>query len=183
MHYPKCEAQVMVGMRMVNRPDFRVRLARRRTAGRSLEIDSWIRSNIEAISPLVDRLMPLVTGSHCVAGAEHEVELALREALSNAVIHGNRMDSRKLVHVRCRCKLEKGLCLTVTDEGRGFDTRAVLDPLAGGNLEAEHGRGIQLMKSAMDKVFFERGGREVHLHKKAASGPKTEPRQTLHEVF
>jgi serine/threonine-protein kinase RsbW len=178
--YLKREALVVAGMQITNRPsDFRVRFAGKRTAGRSLEIDSWIRSDIEAISPLVDRLMRLVTGSHCVAGAEREVELALREAVSNAVIHGNRMDSRKLVHVRCQCKLGKGLCLTVTDEGQGFDPQAVPDLLAGENLEAEHGRGIQLMKSAMDKVFFERGGGEVHLHKKPASGPKTEPKSDL----
>ena len=167
----------MAEMRMANRPpDFRLRLAGRGTAGRLLQIDSWIRSEIEAISPFVDRLMPLVAGSHCVDGSEYEVELALREAVSNAVIHGNRMDSRKLVHVRCRCSFGKGLCLTVTDEGQGFDAQAVLDLLACENAEAEHGRGIQLMKAAMDKVFFERGGREIHLHKKPASETKTEPR-------
>ena len=153
-----------------------MRLAGRRTAGRSLEIDSWIRSEVEAISPLVDRLMPLVAGSHCVAGAEYEVELALREAVSNAVIHGNKMDSRKLVHVRCRCRFGEGVSLTVTDEGQGFNSQAVIDLLAGTRLEAEHGRGIQLMRLAMDKVFFERGGREIHLHKKSVSGPTTQPR-------
>jgi serine/threonine-protein kinase RsbW len=170
----------MAGMRILNRPpDFRVRLAGRRTAARSLEIDGWMRSDIEAISPLVDRLMPLAAGSHCVAGAEREVGLALREAVSNAVIHGNRLDSRKLVHVRCQCKLGTGLRLTVTDAGQGFDPQAALALPAGENLEAEHGHGIQLMKSAMDMVFFERGGREVHLHKKPASGPKTELKNKL----
>ena len=50
-----------------------------------LEIGSWMPNEIEAISPLVDRLMLLIEGSQCVLGEEHGVEIALREALANAV--------------------------------------------------------------------------------------------------
>jgi anti-sigma regulatory factor (Ser/Thr protein kinase) len=49
-------------------------------------------SEMKAIAPLVDRLMRLVEGSHCVPGEELHVELAFREVLSNAVVHGNRLD-------------------------------------------------------------------------------------------
>jgi len=119
----------------------------------------------EAISPLVDRLIRLIKGSHCVPRGEPAVELALREALNNAVIHGNRMDAHKLVHVRCRCELGKGVFIIVKDHGQGFDPKAVPDPLAVERLEAEHGRGIHLMKLAMDEVSFERGGTELHLRK------------------
>ena len=75
------------------------------------------------------------------------------------------MDAHKLVYVRCRCELGKGVSLTVSDQGQGFEPNAIPDPLAVGNLEAEHGRGIHLMKLAMDKVSFERGGTEVHMRK------------------
>jgi serine/threonine-protein kinase RsbW len=136
-----------------------------RGAGSLLEIDAWIPSEIRAISPLVERLMRLVEGSHCIRGAETAVELALREALSNAVVHGNRLDAHKLVHVRCRCKVGKGISVTVSDQGQGFDPSAVPDPLSVDNLEAEHGRGIHLMKLAMDKVSFEQRGAEVHMFK------------------
>src|ERR1700758_123188 len=108
-----------------------------RGAGSLLEIDAWIPSEISAISPLVERLMRLVEGSHCVTGEETAVELALREALSNAVVHGNRLDAHKLVHVRCRCKVGKGISLTVSDQGQGFDPSAVPNPLSVNNLEAE----------------------------------------------
>jgi serine/threonine-protein kinase RsbW len=138
-----------------------------------LEIDAWMPSEIKAISPLVNRLMRLIEGSRCVAGGEHAVELALREALSNAVLHGNGTDARKPVHVRCRCELGKGASLIVSDQGRGFDPNAVPDPLAIENLEAEHGRGIHLMKLAMDEVRFERGGTEVHMSKGPARNPRT----------
>jgi serine/threonine-protein kinase RsbW len=64
--------------------------------------------------------------------------------------------------------LGKGVSIIVTDQGQGFDPNAVPDPLAAERLEAEHGRGIHLMKLAMDGVSFERGGAEVHLRKDQA---------------
>jgi serine/threonine-protein kinase RsbW len=139
-----------------------------RSAGSRLEIDAWIQSEIKAISPLVERLMRLIEGSHCITGEEPAVELALREALNNAVVHGNRLDAHKLVHVRCRCKVREGISLIVSDQGQGFDPRTIPDPLTVENLEAEHGRGIQLMKSAMDQVSFQERGTEVHMCKKSA---------------
>jgi serine/threonine-protein kinase RsbW len=139
-----------------------------RGAGSLLEIDAWIPSEINAISPLVERLMRLVEGSHCVTGEETAVELALLEALSNAVVHGNRLDAHKLVHVRCRCKVGKGISITVSDQGQGFDPSAVPDPLSVDNLEADHGRGIHIMKLLMDEVSFEQRGTEVHMRKKSA---------------
>lgn len=138
-----------------------------RRAGSLLEIDAWIPSEVNAISPLVERLMRLIEGSHCVTGEEHSVQLALREALNNAVVHGNRLDAHKLVHVRCRCKVERGISLVVADQGQGFDPLTVPD-LTVKNLEADHGRGIHLMKLAMDEVSFEQGGTEVHMCKRPA---------------
>jgi len=137
-----------------------------RGAGSLLEIDAWIQSEIKAISPLVERLMRLIEGSHCITGEEPAVELALREALNNAVVHGNRLDAHKLVHVRCRCKVGEGISLIVSDQGQGFDPRTVSDPVAVENLEKDHGRGIHLMKLAMDEVSFEQRGTEVHMCKR-----------------
>jgi serine/threonine-protein kinase RsbW len=148
--------------------DLRTHSARTSAGESLLEVDAWIPSEVAAISPLVDRLMRLIEGSHCITGEEHDVELALREALSNAVVHGNRLNARKLVHVRCRCKAGKGISLIVSDQGKGFDAQDVLDSQALENLEAEHGRGIQLMKLLMDEVSFQRGGTEVHLCKRLA---------------
>jgi serine/threonine-protein kinase RsbW len=133
-------------------------------------------SEIKAISPLVNRLMRLIEGSRCVVGNEPAVELALQEALSNAVVHGNGMDAHKLVQVRCQCELGKGVSIVVTDQGQGFDPKAVPDPLAVERLEEERGRGIHLMKLAMDEVLFERGGIEVHMWKGPARSPRTELR-------
>jgi len=113
--------------------------------------------------------MRLIEGSHCITGEESAVELALREALNNAIIHGNRLDARKLVHVRCRCKVGEGISLVVSDQGQGFDPLTVPDPLAVENLGKDHGRGIYLMRLAMDEVSFEQRGAEVHMFKGPAN--------------
>src|SRR5260370_19391047 len=105
-----------------------------------LKMEAWRRSKIKAISRLVNRLMRLIEGSRYVAGNEPAVELALREALGNAVVHGNGIDAHKLVQVRCECELREGVSIIVTDQWQGFDPQAGPNPLAVQRLEAEHGR-------------------------------------------
>src|SRR5712672_3022968 len=147
-------------------------------SGSPMDMHTWVRSEIALISPLVDWLMNLIATSHCVCGEEQLVELALREALSNAMLHGNSLDARKLVHVRCCCEFGKGVFILVRDQGPGFDPNNVPNPLAVENLGAEHGRGIHLMKLAMDEVSFQRGGTEVHIRKQSGNEPKT-PGQSI----
>jgi serine/threonine-protein kinase RsbW len=145
-----------------------------RHAGPVFEIETWIPSEVKAISPLMDRLMRLIEGSHCVCGEEPSVELALAEALNNAVVHGNRLHREKLVQVLCRCELGKGIFLVVKDQGQGFDPNAVPDPTAAENINADHGRGIWLMKTVMEEVSFECGGTEVRMRKAPTRQPAME---------
>ena len=155
-------------------------LAKLRFTDARLEVHTWVPSEIGQISPLVEWLMRLIVASGCVCGEEELVELALWEALSNAMLHGNRADAHKLVHVRCCCDRGSGLSVVVRDQGQGFDPDEVPDPLAFENLRSEHGRGIHLMKLAMDEVSFERGGTEVHMRKKAGHGQRTSVLQGAH---
>ena len=140
-------------------------LRRPRVTNHPLEVHTWLPTRIGLISPLVDWLMSLFTASRCVAGSEDSVTLAVLEALSNAMLHGNSLNPGKLVHVRCCCEFETGVFIVVRDQGPGFDPSRVPDPLACENLTAEHGRGIYFMRSVMDEVSFERQGTEVHLSK------------------
>ena len=144
-----------------------------RFTGAPLEARAWVRSETRMISPLVDWLMDLIAASRCGTGKEEYVELALREALCNAVLHGNRLQARKLVHVHCRCDYCEGVYIVISDQGEGFDPKTLPNPLAVENLESEHGRGIHLMKLAMDELSFERGGTEVHMRKKLALQQRT----------
>ena len=177
MHFPKREAHDMARTQAANEPsDLRSPLAGRRLSP-CFQFEAWIPSEIKAISPLVERLMRLIERSHCVPGEESAVELALDEALDNAVVHGNRMDRQKLVQVICRCESGRGISVVVKDEGQGFDPSAVPDPTAPDNIGLEHGRGIWLMKSVMDEVSFERAGTEVRMRKapRSQAGTACEP--------
>ena len=174
VHSPGREVFAMSGMRILSgASELQPQFAGRRP-GSFFQIEAWMPSEIKAISPLVKRLMRMIEGSRCAAGEEPAVELALWEALNNAVVHGNRMDGHKLVRVLCRCDSGKGVSLVVKDQGRGFDPNTVPNPLSPENLGADHGRGIWLMRAAMDEVFFRSGGTEVHMRKAPTRQPRTE---------
>src|SRR5260370_19116046 len=115
---------------------------------------------------MVGWVMNLAGTVHCVWGEEHLVELAVREALSNAMLHGNRLEIGKLVHVHCRCEPRREVFVVVSDQGRGFDPNQIPNPLAVANLSAERGRGIHLMKVAMGGFSFEHAGTDEHMRKK-----------------
>ena len=135
--------------------------------GRSIQMDLALPSEVAAISPFVDKLMFLIKKCRCAPGNETDIEIALREALENAVIHGNHQDPRKHVFVSWRCQAGVEVSIMVRDEGQGFDSNALPDPTAPGAIESSHGRGIYLMKALMDDVHFEDGGAIVHMRKKS----------------
>ena len=99
-----------------------------------------------------------------------DIEMALIEALENAVVHGNCEDPHKRVYVKCRCTAKGEVSITVQDEGQGFDTGTLPDPTAPENRLRTSGRGIYLMKTLMDEVRFEKGGAVVHMCKKSNVG-------------
>lgn len=96
------------------------------------------------------------------------VELALTEALANAIRHGCGGDITKPVQCSVSCFESDELVIVVRDPGDGFDPGGVPDPLDPGNTFKPSGRGIFLMRSFMDHVVFEAGGREVQMRKRKA---------------
>ena len=87
------------------------------------------------------------------------VPVALTEALSNAILYGNRERRDRHVHVRAEVDRER-LVVEVSDEGAGFDlATAEIDPTSPENLLREDGRGLFLMRRLMDSVerFDDRG--------------------------
>jgi serine/threonine-protein kinase RsbW len=135
-----------------------------------IELRQTVASQVAAISPLADQLMRFILRFRSADGSETAIELALHEALANAVIHGNGESSSKRIFVTCRCYMDGEVSITVRDEGRGFASSAVPDPTLRGNLLLTHGRGIYLMKVLMDEVSFEEGGALVMMRKRSNAG-------------
>jgi len=103
--------------------------------------------------------------------SRRDVEVAVHEALVNAMVHGNAGDEDRHVFFRV-VRHPHGLEFRVRDEGQGFDPTRVPDPLAPENLVRPSGRGILLMTRLMDEVAFRQvpgGGTEVAMLKRFAS--------------
>ena len=128
-----------------------------------LDISLWIPSEIKAITPLVERLLQIVDESHCLAGGELLLELALREALYNTVVYSNRLDSARLIQVRCRCERQSELYIAVRDLSPGNEQNPAPDSNAAKDRRPEHERGILPMGYQMDSVWSEKRGNELHL--------------------
>lgn len=154
---------------------------------------SWtyrLQNDLEAIPPFVDVLL-----EHCGAGLDRtgllELSLAIREVLTNAVEHGNleltyeeksrALESGSLDQVlrerAARPELgkrrititahrrDRQVTITVTDEGRGFDWRALPDPADTSNLLSAHGRGVLLARLSVDSLSYSPQGNQVTLVK------------------
>ncbi len=130
-----------------------------------LRLDVVISAEVSAIGPVVERVMEIVRDMKCSEGKEFDVEMALREALANAIIHGAKRDADKHVQLCVGCDESRGMLIVVRDPGAGFDPRSVPSPVIGQNVFSEHGRGIYLINQLMDEVRFERGGTEIHMKK------------------
>jgi len=96
------------------------------------------------------------------------IKLALEEALTNAVKHGNRNDPGKSVIVRYAVSREKAVVI-VRDEGAGFLPETVPDCTSPERLPLPNGRGIMLMRTYMDKVCYRDRGREVYFMKRRSA--------------
>lgn len=131
----------------------------------TMGVDLLVESKIEAINPVVEELMQLLTTNCCPREHEFAVQTALREALANAIVHGNHGDTNKKVRVSCGCDSAGGILIVIRDEGEGFDPVKVPSPLIGEQAASEHGRGIFLINMLMDETHFEDGGKEIHMRK------------------
>lgn len=128
-----------------------------------LRLETVIDARTDAIPPVVDSIMKMVTAMGCAAGKEHDVEVALFEALANAVVHGCRNDSQKKVECCVACDESRGMLIVIRDPGPGFDPKDIPSPVHGQNIFSTHGRGIFLINQLVDDVHYEKGGTEIHM--------------------
>jgi serine/threonine-protein kinase RsbW len=123
-------------------------------------------SSRDSINTAVHMILDLARQCGCEESEEADLEIALREAVANAVIHGNASDVEKQIFVRAYGSTENALLVLVRDEGSGFEPEGVPDPRGTDRLELAHGRGLFLMRALMDRVEYRRNGCEVLLFKR-----------------
>jgi serine/threonine-protein kinase RsbW len=129
-----------------------------------LTLPSRIEAVYEAAAAVAEVLDRLGVGEEIRFG----VDMAVREAVTNAVLHGNKQDLSKAVRVLVKSSPES-LEIDVHDEGTGFDPAAIPDPTAAENILKSSGRGIFLMRNFMDQVEWvvhPEGGTAVRMKKK-----------------
>lgn len=120
--------------------------------------------NVELVQIAVEAALQQLSVEQVFA---HQVGTAIREAVANAIEHGNRSDSTKQVEVDFGLEGNE-IVIRVTDEGLGFDPRNVPNPLEADNLLKPNGRGILLIREFMDKVeysFNDRRGTALTMRK------------------
>jgi serine/threonine-protein kinase RsbW len=131
----------------------------------STHFEVMLAADVGTISPVVTWVMYLVSEMEYGAGKEFEIEMALREALANAVLHGCNADPSKRIECSVTCDEYRGILIVVRDPGNGFDLAKVPSPTGEQNIFSEHGRGIYLINMLMDEVQFERNGAEILMRK------------------
>jgi serine/threonine-protein kinase RsbW len=121
----------------------------RRQAVYKLVIDSHPASlaHVESFLRLIARDMRLNDGTI------YRLQVSVTEAVNNAILHGNGSNPAKQVRIQCR-RMNHCLQFRISDEGMGFDSSSLPDPLEEKNLLKEHGRGVFLMRTLMDSVTF-----------------------------
>lgn len=97
---------------------------------------------------------------------ESNLFIALDEAFVNAVKHGNKFDTAKMVKIRADISPEEAR-FVVEDEGEGFDVKQIPDPLHDSNLYKTSGRGVLLIQSLMDEVRYNERGNRIEMVKRS----------------
>jgi len=132
------------------------------------EINMVVPADPAAIVGVTDGVTQLLRSKAWPDDKAMEVELALQEALANAVRHGCGGDPAKRVQCCVTHDAAGELVIVIRDPGPGFDAKAVPDPLAGDNVFKPSGRGIYLINRLMDEVRFADEGREIRMRKSSA---------------
>jgi len=131
-----------------------------------LRVRVTLAADRKSVDPVVAQVMQSVSEMKCVNGKEDAIELALQEALANAVVHGAKADPSKIIECDLMCDEAQRVLIVVRDPGQGFDVSSIPNPMNGDHLYSDHGRGIYLINQLMDEVRFMKNGTEIHMLKR-----------------
>ncbi|MHC4265099.1 MAG: ATP-binding protein [Planctomycetota bacterium] len=130
-----------------------------------------ITSNTSAVEGVCQKIVSELQAANFSKDDVFAIHLALEEAITNAVKHGNKMDPDKKVKIQYEITKEK-VEISITDQGDGFSPDQVPDPRVGENLYKFEGRGLLLIQSFMDQVKFNKSGNCLNMIRfKGRTGP------------
>lgn len=139
--------------------------------GEAVALDELLESSLESVDAAETAVLKVAEEGGFDEESLHKIGMAVREAMVNAVVHGNRYSARKQVHLRVN-RAPDHLSIFIRDEGEGFEFENLPDPLSEENLLRQSGRGLLLMQAFVDKLEVQRsasGGTEVRMVKYLAS--------------
>jgi serine/threonine-protein kinase RsbW len=125
-------------------------------------------SRIDTVATAAAAVAEFVTRSGVSEDTAFGIDMAVREAVTNAVIHGNSQDEAKVVDIVLKSSPD-ALEISIHDQGPGFNPSEVPDPTAEENILKTSGRGIFFMRSFMDEVDWylpPEGGTTVRMLKR-----------------
>ncbi len=131
-------------------------------------LDQDYPSTLESVDVVEADILKAAVDAGFGEDEQHGIGMAVRECMVNAVVHGNRYNKNKHVHVNV-VKSATDFTIRITDQGEGFETERVPDPLDDSNILRHSGRGLFLMAAFMDDVKVQKAspsGTEVTLSKK-----------------
>lgn len=131
-------------------------------------VDLMLASTLESVDEAEAQVIGMANRMGFPEDESYPLGMAVREAMVNAVVHGNRYSGHKRVHFRVEDKGD-ALSILIEDEGDGFDPDHVPDPLAEENLLRQSGRGILLIRAFVDEFELGRrqpAGMRLHLLKR-----------------
>jgi len=138
------------------------------------KIDLELPSDLTLMNAVLEYLLDRVAKLGLIKIEQSNLFVALDEAFVNAVKHGNRNDSSKLLRVTAELSAHEAI-FTVEDEGEGFDVRGIPDPRDPANLFKSNGRGVLLIYNIMDEVEYSERGTRLKMVKRPEGLPQTDP--------
>jgi len=138
--------------------------------GAKVLIDHHYPSTLESVDIAEAEILKAAEDAGFDEDERHRIGMAVRECMVNAVVHGNRYNRNKKVHVQVSIDQPAAtFTILLTDQGEGFEMNEVPDPLHDTNLLRHSGRGLFLMGAFMDDMKVRKltpAGTEVTLVKK-----------------
>ena len=134
-------------------------------SGATGDVERLLESTLESVDAAEDLVLQVAQEAGFEEEHLHKIGMAVREAMVNAVVHGNRYNLRKRVHLKVSI-VDERLMIVIADEGEGYEPKELPDPLAEENLLRQSGRGLLLIRAFVDEFTMRKApplGTEIKL--------------------